>query len=938
MNTIRRALVLVAVCSSSPFAGVNTEPKSGVLPAELRCEYRVNPLGIDRTAPRLSWILQASGDERGITQSAYEIHVSSSRQKLDADEGDLWNSGFIHSDRTNQISYGGKTLVSREQCYWKVRIRDRRNRLSPWSRAAFWSMGLLHGEDWSARWIGDRPIVLTGDRQQDSVARLMTPSPLFRKKFLLGRAVARATLYATALGVYELRLNGKPVGDHVLAPEWTDYRRRIQYQTYDVTGLLNTGANVVTAVLADGWFIGAVGTFADPSSNRGANYGSLDRRLLVQLEIETGDGRITRVTTDGSWAVEPDGPIRSADLYLGERVDSRKEPSGWEAAALDDSRWARATVYPAPAARLVAQMNEPVRVILKLKPSAVTEPSPGVFIADMGQNMVGRCSLRISEAEGTVVSLRHGEMLDEGGNLYTANLRSAAQTDSFIADGKQDQVFEPRFTYHGFRYVEIRGLSRKPQISSITGKVVSSDVTPAGEFACSDSSLNRLWGNILWTQLDNLIGIPTDCPQRDERLGWMADAQVFSQTAIDNYDMAAFFTKWAGDIRDAQDEEGRYPDFAPGTSVRFTNAPGWADAGIIIPWRLYQNYGDTSVLAEQFASARRFVDFVLLRNPDLIWTRAVGNSYGDWLNGNTIVAADYPKSGGEIPKPAFNTLMFGLSTRILGAIAGILHRDDDAAYYGALAQRIDEAFLRTFVKEDGRIEGDTQAGYALALGYGMLPDSLRGKALGHLLRRIADYDYRISTGFLSTIQLMNTLAVTGHADVAYRLLESHRFPSWLYQIDQGATTVWERWDGFVRGRGFQNADMNSFNHYAIGSVGEWMYGHILGIQPVNDKPGFREFIICPSVGGGLAWARGKYHSINGDIVSSWSVSGTGLTLNVEVPSNTVAEVYVPAKSVATVLEGALPARNAKGVKFVRMERGAAVFRVASGKYAFSSGY
>ena len=932
-------LFLFAVLIVLAQSGEQSAMNKNVVPADLRCEYLVDPLGIDEVKPRLSWITLVLNKTRGHMQTAYQILVASSEKKLKADEGDLWNSGRVESSRSNQIEYNGKPLGSRMRCYWKLRIWDKAGAVSAWSNPAFWSMGLLEAADWKAKWIGTRPIVLTGDTQQDSIARLMTPSPLLRKSFLNKNRISRATLCVTALGLYEVKLNGKRVGDHELAPEWTDYRDRVQYQTYDVTGLVAKGENVLAATLADGWYVGAIGSFGDLVLNRGRSYASLDRKLLLQLEIETVDGQLVQVVSDESWRVNPDGPVRSADIYLGEIYDARKVPKGWEKPGFDDSKWERATVYPSPSAALVAQTNEPVRITHQLHPLAIREPSRDTYIFDMGQNMVGWCAIKIDELDGREVTVRHGEMLTDDGQLYTANLRAATATDEFTSDGKGAEIFEPRFTYHGFRYVEITGLSKPPTLDMVVGKEVASSVAPTGSLECSNKDLNQLWQNIRWTQWDNLIGIPTDCPQRDERLGWMADAQVFSQTAIDNCDMAAFYTKWTQDIRDAQREDGAYPDVAPVPSILpFYNAPGWADAGVIVPWRLYQNYGDTRVLRKHYESAKRFIDFVHSKNPNLIWTEAVGNMYGDWLNGNTIVAEDYPRTGAQVPYCIFNTMNFAHSTQILSDMARVLGYADDATMYAKLAADIRSALLQEFVDKDGFITDNTQAGYALALGYDLLPESMQKEALEHMLSSLADYDFRISTGFLSTIRLMQELVRWGYADMAYQLIESHRFPSWLYQIDQGATTIWERWDGYVKGRGFQDPGMNSFNHYAIGSVGEWMYSNVLGIQRQPGEPGFQHFVIRPQIGGTLTWAKGTYRSMYGDIVSGWRLNDGVLRMNLEIPANTSAQIYVPTQNRSTIKEAGVAADQSAGVRFLRTEGDAAVYEVLSGKYDFASEY
>jgi len=917
----------------------SSSPQSSLFPDELRCEYLVDPLGIDRIHPRLSWILLDTHGTRGQKQTSYQVIVAGSEKELDADVGELWDTGKMLSGQTNQIEYNGKTLTSRMRCFWKVRIWDAADRVSAWSKPAFWTMGLLRDEDWKAEWIGSKSVVLTGDKEKDSVSRFMTPSPLLRKTFTNRAIISRATMYVTSLGLYEIRLNRVKVGDHALAPEWTDYQKRVQYQTYDVTGLITEGENVISAMLADGWYIGPMGTPGDIFTGRGKNYGSLDRKLLMQLEVETADGRVERVVSDKSWRVYPDGPMQSADIYLGEIFDSRKIPHGWEMPGFDDSLWEQAVLYPAPSVSRVAQMYEPVRVVRELNPIAVTEPAKGTYVFDLGQNMVGWCALKVEEPSGKEVTLRHGEMLDDSGKLYTGNLRRARATDRFVADGRSIQVYEPRFTYHGFRYVEVTGLSKRPDLSALIGKEVSSAVRAAGRFGCSNTDLNKLWSNILWTQRNNLIGIPTDCPQRDERLGWMTDAQVFSQTAMFNCDMEAFFTKWLQDIRDAQSEEGQYPDVAPEPpALKFYGAPAWADAGVIVPWKVYENYGDIRILQEHYSSAKRFVDYVHSKNPSLIRTEAVGNQYGDWLNGNAIISDGYPKNHGQVPHAIFNTIYFAVSARLLSQMAAVLRYDDDAKFYAKLSDDIRDSLVKRYVDSDGVVTGNTQAGYALMLGFDLLPEQLRAKAFENLLKCVAEYDFRMSTGFLSTIKMMDELVRGGRADVAYELLESRRFPSWLYEVDQGATTIWERWDGYVKGRGFQDTIMNSFDHYAIGSVGEWMYKHIAGIQWTDEHPGYREFTVHPQIGGSLTWANGAYSSINGEIVSQWKLEGGVLHLHVEIPPNTVARVYIPAKGRSSVKESGKKLEDAPGVKFLKMEGSAAVCEAGSGVYDFTSEY
>jgi alpha-L-rhamnosidase len=715
------------------------------------------------------------------------------------------------------------------------------------------------------------------------------PSPLLRKEITLNKKIKSAYLSATAMGYYEAYINGKKAGNQVLAPEFTDYDSHHQFQTYDVTDLLQTGKNVLGAMLADGWYVGARW-----SHNLRGGYGFF-RKFIGQLFVTYQDGTSEIVATDNSWKYTPVGPVTEASLFKGEIYEARNEHPGWDKSGFNDSEWLQVTAYPNEKVNLVAQMNEPLAVINEIKPVSVHKVGRDKYIFDMGQNMVGWCRLSLPYNPGQRIRFRHGEMLYEDGSLYTDNLRGATQVDVYIpADGQQTVVYEPRFTYHGFRYVEVEGLTQEPQTGNLLGKVVASSSPIVGSFACSNKDINKLWENIRWTQWGNLTSVPTDCPQRDEREGWSADAQIFSQTAIYNLDMAGFYTKWARDLRDSQREDGRFPDIAPHDGVEgFFNSPGWSDAGVVIPWRLYQNYGDITTIAQQYAAMKKYVDCIYERNPDLLWVNFIGAMNGDWLNGNTIISDDYPKTGGAVPNDVFATAYFAYSTQLLANSAKLLGKTKDEQQYNRLAADIRQAFVKNYVTPDGKIKGDTQAGYAMALHMQLLPENLRTKAAANMVEAVKAYDYRISTGIHATIWLMNQLSEYGYSDVAYRLLTSRRFPSWLYSIDQGATTIWERWDGYVAGRGFQNAGMNSFNHVAIGAVGEWLYSHILGIQLDEKQPGYRHFYICPQPGGGLEWAKGNYHAITGNIEVAWTDRSGMFTLNVTVPVNTEATVTLP---------------------------------------------
>jgi alpha-L-rhamnosidase len=758
------------------------------------------------------------------------------------------------------------------------------------------------------------------------------PAAMLRKTFVIDAPVRRATVYVTALGLYELRCNGRRVGDHLLAPEWTDYRKRIQYQTFDVTGLLRPGRNALGAMLAEGWYAGPLMLYGPGA------YGSRPK-FLLQLEIERTDGRMEYVATDSSWRRSPDGPIRSAGLYNGETYDARRETPGWDRAGFDDAAWLSAPERGPEPGRLVWQPNEPIRVIQELKPVRLTQPKPGLYLFDLGQNMAGWCRLKLRGTAGRPVTLRYAEVLDDTGALYTANLRHAAQTDTYIPKNGAAAVFEPRFTYHGFRYVEVAGLARPPAPDALTGRVFCSSAPEAGRFASSSPLINQLMGNISWTERANLMGVPTDCPQRDERFGWMGDIQVFAQTAIFNLNLAAFLGKWVRDIRDDQSADGRFPDFAPhpgDPDKQNSGAPAWADAGVIIPWAMYENYADKRALAEQFESATRWVNFIQERNPDLIWSIARGGDYNDWLNGDTLIHPGWPRTGGAVPPDVLATAFFAHSAEITAKMAAVLGRGEEARRFEELFSRIKAAFNARFVRPDGLVTGDTQAGYALALHFGLLPEALRPAALRHLLDALRRYNGHLSTGIQTTPRLMLELSRGNQHKEAWRLVNLRDFPSWGMMIDNGATTVWERWDGYVKGRGFQNPEMNSFNHWALGAVGEWVWRELAGFNPDETAPGYKHFFIHPRPAPGLNWVRSEYRSIRGAITSNWRVGHGFLTLEVIIPPNTTATVFVPASDPRSVRERGRSAQTANGVEFLGASEEAAVFRLKSGAYSFTA--
>ncbi|HUU16512.1 MAG TPA: glycoside hydrolase family 78 protein [Sedimentisphaerales bacterium] len=898
--------------------GCNVLTESGIITGgvavkELRCEYRVNPLGIDVVKPRLSWIMESN--QRGQKQMAYQILVADSEEQLKWNEGQLWDSGKVKSEQSNQVVYEGQPLVSRMRCYWKVRVWDKDDKVSAWSKPAMWTVGLLESGEWQAKWIGYDAEQMSSENKEksDPNALILPPPPYLRRAFLVGRPIKRAVVYASALGLYELHINGKRIGEDYFTPGWTDYSTRVYYQTYEVTDLIKKGGNTIGAILADGWYAGYLGF-----GRKREHYGS-EPRLLVQLEIEYDNGHIHTVVTDGTWRASY-GPLFESDFLMGEIYDARKEMPGWDTSSFDDSAWHTVVVTEKSEGRVQSYPGVTVQKILEIKPKKLTEPQEGVYVFDMGQNFAGWVRLKVSGKAGTQVVLRFAEMLNPDGTIYTENLRAARCTDTYILKGEGKEIWEPRFTFHGFRYVEITGYPGKPGLDAITGVVLHSAIPMAGSFECSNPMVNQLYSNIVWSQRGNFIEIPTDCPQRDERLGWTGDAQIFVRTATYNMDVAAFFTKWLVDLEDAQSDEGAFPDVAPRKVAMGDGTAAWGDAGVICPWTIYEVYGDKQVIERHYESMKKWISYLKKNSKDLL---RPAKGYGDWVS----IASDTPKD-------VIATAYFAYSTRLLSKMAAAIGKNEDNKEYEKLFEQIKDAFNKAYVSDDGRIKGETQTCYLLGLYFDLLPEDKREAATRHLIEAIRKKDWHLSTGFVGLSYLVPTLTQTGHLDIAYRLLNNDTFPSWGYSIKNGATTIWERWDGWTEEKGFQTPGMNSFNHYAFGSIGRWLLGTVAGIE--TDGPGYKQIIIRPMPGGGMDYAKASYKSIYGKIVSDWRIKGSTFTLNVTIPANTNATVYVPTEDIENVTVGGRPAAKAGAVSLLRREKNRAVFAVGSGQYRFVS--
>ena len=872
------------------------------------CEYQKNPLGIDIIQPRLSWQLQS--DVKNVVQSAYEIRTALSENDLGKKSRQLWSSGKVMSDQSVNVDYEGPEIQSMQRVWWQVRVWDQDNKVSNWSEPAFWETGILKAGEWKASWIS------LPDEPENKIS---LPVHYYRNEFTSDKKIKSARLYITSHGLYEAYLNGKKVGDQLFTPGWTSYKNRIQYQTYDVTDLLGQN-NVIGAKVGDGWYRGYIGF-----SGQRSYYGD-KLALLAQLKIEYTDGSSETVLTDKNWKVS-NGPILESDIYNGEKYDANLELNGWNKTGFDDTRWKPVIELDFSKNILVAPEGEPVRVVEELNAIKQITTPKGELVYDMGQNMVGWVRVKIHGKKGDQVQIKFAEVLDKDGNFYTENLRAAKCTDTYIfsQDGVVD--YEPSFTFHGFRFVQFIGLDQAPSLDDITGMVIHSDMPSTGSFECSNELINQLQHNIRWGQKGNFLDVPTDCPQRDERLGWTGDAQAFSLTAGFNFDVAPFYTKWMKDVALDQLEDGKVPHVIPDVLNGQGGATGWADVVAIIPWTVYKIYGDTRILEESYPAIQKWVGFMNGRaGDDHLWTGDY--HYGDWLAFATT-SSDYP--GATTEKDLIATAYFYYTTTLAAKMAGILNKTADQKKYIELAKQIKIAFGKEFITPNGRLVSHTQTAYVLALSFGLMPDGLEQAAANYLADDVKKFGH-LTTGFLGTPLLCHTLSAIGRDDLAFMLLNRKDYPSWLYPVTQGATTIWERWDGQKPDGTFQDVGMNSFNHYAYGAIGEWLYSHVAGVKIDENKPGYKHFYLAPHPGGELYFVIASFESMYGMIVSDWREEKGVLVYNVEIPANSSATVILPdAKLENVTLENGLKEKAKQVGDDVQIEAG-------SGKYTFSYPY
>jgi alpha-L-rhamnosidase len=875
----------------------------------LLCENRANPVGLDIKQPRFNWKLSA--DRRNVMQTAYRIEVSTNADF----SGHVWDSGKVKSDSSVFVNYKGQPLQSAKKYFWRVRVWDNAGKASAWSPTAWWQTALLAESDWKAKWI-------TIGYTEDSINR---PSPLMRKQFDLNKKIKTAVAYITAHGLYEASINGRRVGDAYLTPGWTSYKTRLQYQTYDVTDMLKGGDNVIGVVLGNGWYRGIIG-YTDKRNVYGK-----DISLLLQINITYQDGTTGIITSDGSWKSSTGGVMYS-EIYNGETIDHNKDQAGWTEPGFNDSQWNAVKEENFPKNNLLATYNETIKKHETFKPVRIFKTPKNERVIDFGQNLVGWVVLKVKGKAGDRITVSHAEVLDKEGNFYTANLRAAKAQDTYILKGGQEEVFEPHFTFHGFQFIRIEGYPDdeiKPE--DVTAVALYSDMQPTGAFTTSNAMINQLQHNIQWGQKGNFLDVPTDCPQRDERLGWTGDAQVFSRTATFNMNVNDFFAKWLKDVAADQTPAGVVPFVVPNVLGMTQGSTGWADVSTVVPWNMYLAYGDKRILQNQYSSMKAWVDYMQKQSKNDLWN--TGFHFGDWLFYS--VEDDTDGSSAITDKFFIAQCFYAYSTQLLINAATVLNKQDDVTSYTELLKRIKDAFYKEYVTPNGRLVSGTQTAYTLALNFDMLPESMREQAAQRLVENIRAYGNHLTTGFLGTPYLCHVLTRFGHNNVAYRLLLQDTYPSWLYPVKMGATTIWERWDGIRPDKTFEAASMNSFNHYSYGAIGDWMYRVMVGMDTYTDGPGYKHIKIMPHPGGGFTHATASLQTYYGNLSSGWEIKDGKTYYTIEVPANTSADIFLPAAQAGDITLDDKALALDKDITVGTPEDGYIKLQAGSGVYHFT---
>ncbi|MES2647025.1 MAG: glycoside hydrolase family 78 protein [Bacteroidota bacterium] len=895
----------------------NEETK--VMVTNLRCELLSNPVGIDATVPRFSW--EMSSDKRGLQQQAYEIIIASSEANLLEGKGDIWSSGKIASNKSIHVAYAGAPLKSRMACFWKVRLFTNQGN-SSYSLPAIFTMGLIKETDWKAAWIG-----LDRSFPWDTITKMARLSArYFRKDFTTSKPVKKATVYISGLGLYELYLNGNKIGKQVLAPGPTDYSKTVKYNTFDVTNQMLNGENTIGTILGNGRFYTMRQQY---KPHKWHNFGY--PKMLLQLEIEFADGSKQLIVSDNSWKVTADGPIRTNNEYDGEEYDATKEMPGWNRVCFNDSKWLKAALVKAPGGQVKAQMNANIQVMETLKPVTVKQIKPGTYLLDMGQNMAGWMKLVMAGKRGDKITLRFAESLQPNGELYTANLRDALVTDVYTLNGNGKETWSPRFVYHGFRYVEVSGYNRTPQPGDFLGEVVYDNMQTTGSFYTSDSTVNQVYKNAYWGIRGNYKGMPVDCPQRDERQPWLGDRSTGAYGESFVFNNATLYAKWLDDIEEAQTPEGSIPDVAPNFWYYYKDGVTWPGTYLQIANMLYNQFGDAQPISKHYRSMKKWMNY--MQDKYMVNYLMTKDSYGDWCVPPESPELIHAKDSMRITEPKLiSTATYYHMLQLMKRFATILNYETDVADYDELAGKVkaafNDAYFNNYKKQYGN---NTVTANILPLAFDMIPGDAKDAVFASIENKIlVENKGHISTGVIGTQWLMRWLTKYGRADIAYKLAGNRTYPSWGYMAENGATTIWELWNGNTA-----NPRMNSQNHVMLlGDLLVWLYEDLGGIKSIDEMPGFKKIIMKPSPVNGLNFVTAFFHSVHGEIKSEWKKTADHFSWSVTIPGNTTAEVYVPATSINAVSENGSPATEMNGGKFIRMEKTAAVFEIGSGNYHF----
>jgi alpha-L-rhamnosidase len=917
-------IYIIAVCFSLVLYAC--EAGNNIEVFDLKTENLINPLGLECKQPRFSWKLQSC--ERGVIQDAYRIIVASTEDNLNKDNGDLWDSGTINSRETIFIPYRGRPLTSRKTCFWKVKVWTNKGEAASIEKAS-WTMGLLELSDWKADWIGLEKIHAAGEdrksafkpKNEDDHNETRLNARYLRKEIALNKNVRQAVLYISGLGLYEAYLNGSRIGMQVLAPTPTDYSKKVPYNTFDVTGLVNKGKNAIGIVLGNGRFFSMripwLRTFGLPC-------------LLSQLEVTYEDGATEIFTSDASWKITIDGPIGANNEFDGEEYDARKEMPGWHSNGFDDKDWHAVEVVKAPAGRLYAQENPNIKVMGTVTPIAIHKIAANKYIVDMGQNMVGWVKLKVTGKKGDRITLRYAELLKDG-NLYTDNLRGAKATDMYTLKGGGEEIWCPSFIYHGFRYVEVVDFPDIPKIENFAGEVIYDEMETTGNFETSNETINRIYKNAYWGIRGNYRGMPTDCPQRDERMGWLGDRATGAHGESFIFDNHKLYAKWLDDIEDSQRENGALPDVAPNYWEMYTNDVTWPAAYFIIADMLYRQYGDSRPIISHYNSFKQFLTYI--RNNYMKDYIVTGDTFGDWCmppESPEMIHSQDParKTSGELLATAFYYRL----TVLMQRFAPISGHEEDIVYYSQLANKIATAFNKKFYNNAAKnYSNNTATANLLAIMHNLAPDSLKQEVFKHIAHKTEnEFNSHVNTGLIGVQWLMRGLSDYGRADLAYRIATNKTYPSWGYMIEKGATTIWELWNGDTA-----NPAMNSANHaMLLGDLIIWYYEYLAGIKNAKEGMAFDKIEMKPLIVNELSYVNASYNSMRGKIESHWQKLEDKFTWNITIPANCMATVYFPDAAGKKITESGITVEKVTGTKNIRTQDGHVVLEIVSGNYAF----